>query len=550
MTGLSGLVVRARMLAPRRRWQQVEALTRDPERTQREVLQAILRANRGARFGVEHGFDRITNPGDLRARVPVQTYETLRPYIDEQRTQGSASLTVEAPEFYAQTSGTTGQPKYIPVTASMLSMQRDEQRLFSYLQFRACPDAFVGKALGIMGAAVEGRLETGHAVGSVSGHLYQSLPAIVRARFVVPPAVLAIEDYRQKYLVILRLALGEPNVTYMGSPNPTTFLRLLEVLQAYREQLLDALAGGTLDGLGEVGPIVRKALAGRLRADPDRAKALRRERALTFRSVWPNLRLVTTWTGGSCGVALSALRATLPAATKVMELGYQSSECRGTIAIAPEAPEGLPPFHHHYFEFVEADGWDRGSPEFLGLAELENGKRYYVLFTTIAGLYRYFINDLVEVCGFLNRTPLLRFVQKGKGVTSLTGEKLYEAQTIQAVTEVCEGHRVVPRFFVMVADAQTSSYTLFVEAPGRQAADAGDVGAAIDRRLGELNIEYASKRGSGRLGALSVAWLKPGTSEAYKAASVRAGQREVQFKPPVLQYKQDLTIGLEDHVDR
>ena len=102
----------------------------------------------------------------------------------------------------------------------------------------------------------------------------------------------------------------------------------------------------------------------------------------------------------------------------------------------------------------------------------------------------------------------------------------------------------------MVADEQTSSYTLFVEAPGRQAADGGDVGAAIDRRLGELNIEYASKRGSGRLGALSVAWLKPGTSEAYKAASVRAGQREVQFKPPVLQYKQDLTIGLEDHVDR
>ena len=114
-------------------------------------------------------------------------------------------------------------------------------------------------------------------------------------------------------------------------------------------------------------------------------------------------------------MALAAVRDTLPSGAKVMELGYQSSECRGTIALTPETPEGLPPFHHHYFEFVEAGAWDRGAPDFVGLADLEQGKRYYVLFTTVAGLYRYFINDLVEVCGFLNRTPLLRFVQKGKG---------------------------------------------------------------------------------------------------------------------------------------
>ncbi len=550
MSALSGLVVHASMLAARRRWRRVESLTTNPEQTQQRVLQTILRANASARFGVEHGFNRIAGPGELRARVDVQTYETLRPYIDEQRTQGSPALTAEAPELYAQTSGTTGQPKYIPVTASMLAMQRDEQRLFSYLQFRACPEAFAGKALGIMGAAVEGRLDTGHAVGSVSGHLYQSLPAIVRARFVVPPEVLGIEDYQQKYLAILRLALAEPNITYMGSPNPTTFLRLLDVLEACRKPLLSSLAAGTLDGLPDIDPAVRQALTGRLRADPQRAALLSREGTLSFATAWPNLRLVTTWTGGSCGVALSALRKTLPAGAAVMELGYQSSECRGTMAIAAETPEGLPPFHHHYFEFVEATAWDRGAPEFVGLADLERGKRYYVLFTTIAGLYRYFINDLVEVCGVLNQTPLLCFVQKGKGVTSLTGEKLYESQTIQAVTEECERRRLVPRFFVLVADEQTSSYTLFVEAPDRGSADCEGVDTAIDRRLGELNMEYASKRGSRRLGALSVAWLRPGTSEAYKAASVRAGQREVQFKPPVLQYKKDLSLGLEEHVDR
>ena len=77
----------------------------------------------------------------------------------------------------------------------MLAITRDEQALFSYVQYRACPEAFAGKALGIMGAAVEGHLDSGHAVGSVSGHLYRSLPGAVRSRFVVPPEVSEIVDY-------------------------------------------------------------------------------------------------------------------------------------------------------------------------------------------------------------------------------------------------------------------------------------------------------------------------------------------------------------------
>ena len=94
----------------------------------------------------------------------MQDYEALRPYIDDQRRTGAPALTAEATLFYARTSGTTGKPKHIPITPSVLAMQRAEQALFSYLQYRACPRAFTGKAFGIMGAAVEGHLDSGHAV--------------------------------------------------------------------------------------------------------------------------------------------------------------------------------------------------------------------------------------------------------------------------------------------------------------------------------------------------------------------------------------------------
>src|SRR5205085_5019116 len=170
-------------------WRQVARAAASPDRAQRQVLATLLSSNRNTRFGVEHGFADTHDPQRFQERVPVREYEQLRPYIDEQRRTGIAALTSDAPLFYAQTSGSTGVPKLIPITSRMLALHKREQALFSCLQYRACPAAFDGKAWGIMGASIEGRLDTGHVVGSVSGHLYRSLPRMLQRRFVVPPDI-------------------------------------------------------------------------------------------------------------------------------------------------------------------------------------------------------------------------------------------------------------------------------------------------------------------------------------------------------------------------
>jgi GH3 auxin-responsive promoter len=529
-------------------WRPVERRAARPDHAQQEVLARLMSANRDTRFGRAHGFGDIHDPAQFQARVPVQDYERLRPYIDEQRHTGAPALTREAPLFYAQTSGSTGTPKYIPITPTMLAFHKQEQALFSYLQYRAFPGAFDGKAWGIMGASVEGHLDTGHVVGSVSGHLYRSLPRIIQRRFVVPPDVSSIADYDLRYLVILRLALNEPAITYIGSPNPSTFLRLVDLLNDRREMLLRSLATGTFEPLDRLEPPVQRVIADRLKPLPDRAARLAREEELTFANVWPDIRLLTTWTGGSCGIALGRLRRKLPAKTAVMELGYQSTEFRGSVALETETASGLPPLNHHFFEFVEQSAWDDGRQTFRTLDELEAGRTYYVVITTASGLYRYFMNDLVEVTAFFHGTPLLRFVQKGRGVTSLTGEKLYESQTIEGVSSVVSRYGFASTFFMMVADDRASGYRLFVELGEAAPPDARTVANQIDHRLGELNIEYHGKRASGRLTPLNVAWLKPGAGEAYKMACVRAGQREGQFKPAVLQYHKDLQFSFDDYV--
>jgi hypothetical protein len=295
---------------------------------------------------------------------------------------------------------------------------------------------------------------------------------------------------------------------------------------------------------------LRAAVAPRLTSDPDRAARLRSLPALTFADVWPAIRLVTTWTGGSCGIALDSVRAKLPRDAMVMELGYQSSECRGTIALEPETAAGLPTLHHHFLEFAEQNAWDNGRRECLTLGQLAAGRRYYVLLTTAAGLYRYFMNDLVDVTGFFHQTPLLRFVQKGRGVTSLTGEKLYEAQAIEAIQDAVGRCRVKSSFFVLVADEAASAYRLYVQIDDGSRHDADLMSRILDQRLGELNIEYHGKRASGRLGPLTVSSLARGTADAYKLAAVAAGQREGQFKLAVLQHRKDLIFPFDDYIER
>jgi len=379
--------------------------------------------------------------------------------------------------------------------------------------------------------------------------LYEALPRAVQARFVVPPQVASISHYDAKYLAILRLALAVRDITYLGSPNPSTFVRLLGLLNEHREALAHSLEEGTLPMREHVSDEVMAAIAPRLTRDRERAAQLRRSGSVTYRDLWPGIALLTTWTGGSCGIALEALRRTLPLDCAVMELGYQATEFRGTLALEPEAPGGIPPLHHHYFEFVPQAAWEAERPTFLGLEALEAGERYYVFVTTAAGLYRYAMNDVVEMTGRFERTPLLRFVQKGKGVTSVTGEKLYESQAIAAVQDVARIHDLVPRFFLFVADEAPAGYHLYVEVESdRGLSDA--LAADVDLRLAQLNLEYQSKRASGRLAALAVTRLRPGAGDAFKAACVRAGQREGQFKPAVLHYRTHLTWPVDDYVGR
>src|SRR4051794_11605144 len=94
-----------------------EKATLSVRSAQEKLLLSILRKNMQCVFGREHSFASINNVAEFQKLVPIRDYEQFRPYIDRATNGQSSILTAEDPFMYANTSGTSGNPKYIPVTA-------------------------------------------------------------------------------------------------------------------------------------------------------------------------------------------------------------------------------------------------------------------------------------------------------------------------------------------------------------------------------------------------------------------------------------------------
>jgi hypothetical protein len=363
-------------------------------------------------------------------------------------------------------------------------------------------------------------------------------PAIAK-KYLIPPEVFTIADSGLKYDLILRLALSEKNITYFSAANPTTLLRLCALANQHGRALVEDIERGRFSREAELATDVARAIQKRLKANAGRAAELRgifnSGHAATFSDLWPSLRLVSTWTGGNCGVAAGSARTLLSATTQIVELGYLSSEFCGTLTVDCNATAGLPTINDYFYEFIEPEKWDAGNREFRLVDQLEAGQNYYVVITTPSGLYRYFINDIVRAEGNFYNTSLIRFVQKGKGVTNITGEKLYESQLTEALSYAETRFDFHPDFYLMLADVEQQIYRLYLEMDGARG-EAEKIAAYIDNGLAELNTEYRAKRESGRLHPLEIALLKQGTGELYRVHCIQSGQKDGQFKMVTLQY--------------
>ena len=527
-----------------------------PTETQEKVLKALLRNNATSVYGRAHGFDTIDTATDTYAAfcqcISINDYADLKPYIDAACEGKPSQLTAENPVLFATTSGTTGNPKFIPVTPSSKATKSRLVRVWMSGLYQAHPDMFKGKILAMVSPEVEGYTSGGIPYGAESGHGYRSLPKVLKPLYAIPYDVFKIQDYEAKYYTILRLAAAT-SVSFIISINPSTVLLLAERLGHYTDSLIQDIREGTLNETFNLEPDIRAIVEQQLSPDPTQAAFLERAAAKTDNGqllpkfVWPNLAVIGTWKGGNVGMYVERFDEYFRPGLAVRDVGYCASELRGSVPLSDRHATGALAISTNFYEFYPADAEAKPGPhDLLRVRDLKAGQRYFVYVTTEAGLYRYNMNDIIEVTDFYHNTPLIRFVQKGKGVVSFTGEKLYEGQVMAAVAQAFHSYDQPYEFIAAIGNVVDGKpqYAFLVEFEHPPTLESGStLLRQAEAALREENMEYASKRDSYRILPPVLRAIQKGEFEQYRKREVEKGRKDGQFK--IVRLTSDVTFEQE-----
>ena len=518
---------------------------RRPRLASEHTLRDILSISKDTVFGKEHHFDEIlaaSTDSELFAMyqhlVPVNDYEALRPYVERHKNGETGILFPGRPEMYATTSGTTSAPKWVPMTRKYLRDVYGKMSnvwVWNFIKHRKM--ALSGKVFAIVGKECEGYAPDGTLYGSVSGVLVRDLPPIIKKRYTAPASVMSIEDYAARNYTLMRLAIQHWDVTLWSTANPSTILELQRAVDENLELMIEDIEKGTLSDKFAIDNSIREELKSYMRPRPKRAKELRELRdknggRILPRDYWKKLQILSTWKCGNTKVYMDKYLDYFDfEQTCYQELGYIATECRFGFALDMSNESVLFP-HLHYYEFVPEEDMDKPRKRFLQIDELEQGKRYCTYVTTYSGLFRYNMNDLVEVGGLYEKTPTIHMVGKVNGIVSLTGEKLYEPQFIEAVHQAEEETNIKTKFFVGFADVNESDYHFYFEFADEETTQetADRFANVVDEKLRAINIEYESKRASFRLNAPIAHRLQKNAYARFKSACLEDGMRDGQFK--------------------
>ncbi len=475
---------------------------------QERVLRAHLAASARSRYGIDFGLPQVADYADFAARLPIVTYDDLAPYIEQVKAGDVSAMFNPATRvhMFAMTSGTTGSAKFIPVTERTLADYRRGWNAWGVQIYDDYPALWLRSLFNMPSRWDEQRTTAGIPCGAVTGFIHRSQQKIVKKFYACPEPVAHISDPEAKYYAAMRFAVAR-DVAWLAMPNPSTSLRLARSAEQHAETLIRDIADGTLSDAFDVPAEVRRDLAPHLNSDPARAAELETHASSRGRLLpmdyW-NLGLLANWTGGTVGLYVRQL-GEYYGEVPVRDLGLIASEGRLTVPLESNNPAGVLEVHGNFYEFIPADQIDSPAPDVLRCHELEEGGQYFILLTTSGGLFRYNIGDLVRCDGYVGRAPLLAFLSKGKHASSITGEKLTEHQVVSAAGRAADRlGRNLGDFVLCPRWDDPPYYALRVEAGCCRGIDRDRLGELLDAELGEANVEYASKRHSGRLGAIRV----------------------------------------------
>lgn len=367
----------------------------NPIDTQKKVFNDLISSAQFTEYGKKYNFQHINSIAEYQKTVPLNNYDTLKPYIQRILEGQQNILWPSEITWFAKSSGTTSdKSKFIPVSKEALDdnhYKSGKDAIALYLSRFPESKITSGKCLVIGGSHQLNQLSEDTFYGDLSAVMMQNMPWT--GQFLRTPdlSIALMEEWEAKIEMIAQSTIHE-NVTFItGVPTWTIvlFKRILEITGA--KNMLE---------------------------------------------VWPNLELYLHG-GVSFKPYEEQFKKYIPSDEMHYIDSYNASEGFFASQDAPES-DGMLLFLNHgiFYEFIPMDEFGKENPEVLTLKGVKLNTNYAIVISTNTGLWRYVIGDTVKF------TSLAPFRIKITGRTTFYlnafGEEVIVDNADNAIAEACK----------------------------------------------------------------------------------------------------------------
>ncbi len=528
-----------------------ERTSKNPMKAQKKLLNKIIRKNKNCELGKKLDFANIHSLEDFRSKVPLSTYEDYDALVDRMIHNREKNIMYTGANIrYCSSSGSVGKPKILP--KSIFDLWNMQCCGFSCTV--AVTSRHIKKHMGKKLPAIMGPLViilTGHKLedGKMcngAGQVPLTYLKPFSNFFVTSPVSLLYPEHEElldtSYLQ-LRFALQEEKVSYIGSIVITLVTTMFDYLEENWEQLCDDIEHGTIGENIKITPELRAEYEKKLKPNPKRAEFLRKEFRKGFDTpiaprIWPRLTFAYGMIGSNLKVYVEKLRRSIGDNVPIHNMGYAAAE--GFFAMPTELDthdSALIPYSI-FFEFIpvndDAEEEETETPKTLLINEVEVGKKYELVVTNSSGLYRYRMEDIVQVTRMHNDTPVIEFLYRKNLSMNVANEKTTTAMVDYAAKKMFErtssdfvGYSFYPDF-----SSNPPRYCLFAELKGDVSEEKRqEMIDILDEELKDVNEKYYKYRRWGMLNRPEILILNPNTYWDYRENLRAQGVVLNQIKP-------------------
>ena len=538
---LTNLGMRYVHMVGKRTYKELERATHDPLLYNTGFLLARLKENANTEIGEKYQFKTIDSVEKFKAAVPLLTFDDYSEYISRMKNGKRNLLTRKDPKCYAQTSGSIGNPKLIPVSGDAVAVIMNNEYLAHYCMAPLYKSFDIGyeRSLLLISYVDVKTLPSGARTGDIAGMVAHMMKPFFGAMFTTPPCSVFANEIHDFFYVHARFSLIERDLPCIGAAYMTDVYEFINYIISHQDILFDDIEKGAIHEDVKMSANVRSALQKRVKPDPVRAQELRNifrtdDKSGILKKIWPKLLFINAI--GSASFQPYTERVQVYAGNEVSFFHgfYAASEGQmGMVTEMNGTKYNLLP-HLMFYEFIPAEEMGKPNPETLSIDQLELGGEYEIVITNLSGFYRYRINDVVKVVGFWNKTPQVCFSYRKSQLINMAAEKTTYAQLESAVRECARQLERHITEFAVYPDlrGEIGHYTLLLETDDMALKhDAERVADVMHQKLCEANPDIRFAQDEGLLGMTEVAFVQPQTFALYKDLMIMRGASRNQAKP-------------------